>query len=45
MEVPGFIQYSGEAFGALWENPAGEGAAREKLWTPHRPHPEFISPG
>lgn len=41
--VPGFIQYSREAFGAPWEHPAGEAAAREKLWTPHRPHPELIS--
>lgn len=41
--VLGFIQYSREAFGALWEHPAGEVAVTEKLWTPHRPHPELIS--
>lgn len=41
--VLGFIQYSREAFGALWEHLAGEVAATEKLWTPHRPHPELIS--
>lgn len=41
--VLGFIQYSREAFGALWEHLAGEVAVTEKLWTPHRPHPELIS--
>lgn len=38
-----FIQYSREAFGALWECPAGEVAVKEKIWTPRRPHPELIS--
>lgn len=41
--VLGFIHYSREAFGALWENPAGEVTVMEKIWTPHQPHPELIS--
>lgn len=41
--VLGFIQYSREAFGALWGHLAGEVAVTEKFWTPHRPHPELIS--
>lgn len=41
--VPRFIQYSGEAFGAPWEHPAGEVVGEDKIWTPCGPYPEIIS--
>lgn len=41
--VPRFIQYSGEAFGAPWERPAGEVVVEDKIWTPRGPHPGIIS--
>lgn len=43
--VLSFIQYSGEAFGAPWEQPAGEVAVKGKIWTPRQPYPELISGG
>lgn len=41
--VPRFIQYSGEAFRAPWERPAGEVVGEDKIWTPCGPYPEIIS--